>query len=119
MRRMNQGWRLIRIIYGAFFFALGLWALASVFGYGTPPDQPTKPAAEFIQALSNARFVDPLLALSFIAGGGLLLLNRTAPLGLLLLAPSVVVILFFHLVLSGQYVWGTFVAAYFLVLSWR
>lgn len=119
MRRMKQGWRLLRVIYGAFFLAVGISALASVFGYGNPPEQPTKPATEFMQALSNARFVDPLLALSFMGGGGLLLFNRTAPLGLLMLAPSVVVILFFHLVLSGQYFWGTFVAAYFLLLGWR
>ncbi len=116
---MKHGWRLLRVIYGAFFLATGLWMLVSLLGFGNPPEQPTKAAAEFMQALTNARFVDPLLALSFISGGGLLLLNRTAPLGLLILAPSVVVILFFHLVLSGQYFWGPFIAAYFLLLAWR
>jgi hypothetical protein len=40
-------------------------------------------------------------------------------LGLVLLAPSVAVILGFHLFLSGQYLWGPFVAAWFALLAWR
>ena len=119
MKVSERVWVVLRVIYGAFFMAMGLWALASAVGVAQAPEQPTRSAADFMQALADARFIDPLLGLSFVAGGGLLLLRRTAPLGLVLLAPSVVVILFFHLFLSGQYIWGTFVAAYFLLLAWR
>lgn len=119
MKVSERVWLVLRVIYGAFFAAMGVWALASSVGLATPPGQPTSTAGNFTQALTDSGFIDPLLGLSFLAGGGLLLFSRTVPLGLVLLAPSVVVILFFHLVLSGQYFWGPFVAAYFLLLVWR
>src|SRR3954468_19168754 len=68
------------------------------------PGQPTRPAADFMRALDEARFVTPLLAITFTVGGGSLLFARTAPLGLVLLAPPVAVILGFHLFLSGQFI---------------
>lgn len=119
MKTSMRIWLILRIIYGAFFVATGLGVLASILGFGSAPEQPTKAAADFMQALTHAQFIDPLLALSFVAGGGLMICNRTAPAGLVLLAPSVAVILFFHLVLSGQYFWGSFVAAYYVLLAWH
>jgi len=113
-------WAAARILYALFFLATGIWILISVStGALGAPVQPTREAAEFMQALANARFVDPLMAASFVAGGASLLFDRTAPLGIVLLAPSVAVILFFHLFLSGQYVWGPVVAGYLLLLAWR
>lgn len=112
-------WPALRIIFGLFFLLMGLWAVSSSFGLGSPPEQPTKAAADFTSALTNSGFMDPLMGVSFIVGGGALLLRRTVPLGLVVLAPSVAVILFFHLVLSRQYLWGPFVAAYFLALAWH
>ena len=112
-------WSVLRIIYGALFVTVGLWVFGAVLGIASPPSQPTMAAAAFMQALSEAHFIDPLLALSYLAGGGLLLFNRTAPAGLVILGPSVVVIFFFHLVLSGQYIWGASATAYFLLLCWH
>ncbi len=119
MKVLEHVWLVLRVIYGVFFAAMGTLALASSIGLATPPEQPTRAAGKLTTALTDTGFIDPLLGLSFLAGGGLLLFSRTAPLGLVLLAPSVVVILFFHLVLSGQYIWGPFVAAYFLLLVWH
>lgn len=120
IRIMRAAWSTARIIYGLFFLATGIWILVSITtGLLSEPVQPTPAAADFMRALDEARFVNPLLGLSFILGGGSLLFDRSTPLGLMLLAPSIVVILGFHLFLSGQFIWGTMVAAWFLALAWR
>jgi hypothetical protein len=72
-----------------------------------------------MQALSASGFMDPLLAIAFVAGGGALLSARAAPAGLVILAPAVTVILLFHLMLSGQWIVGLVVAALFLALAWH
>jgi hypothetical protein len=117
---VQRAWAAARIVYAIFFLATGIWILLAVTtGALSAPAQPTREAAEFMQSLTNARFVDPLLAGSYVAGGLCLLFNKTAPLGLVFLAPSVAVILFFHLFLSGEYFWGPAVAGYFLLIAWR
>jgi hypothetical protein len=113
-------WSVLRWLYGLFFLATGLWILVSVgTGMLSPPSQPTPRAAAFMEALSASGFMDPLLALSFILGGGALLARRTAPAGLAILAPAVAVILLFHLFLSGQWPVGLVVAGVFLALAWH
>jgi len=117
---MKAAWSILRIVYGLFFLATGVWILVSVTtGILKPPVQPTQAAADFMQALDAALFVNPVLGASFVFGGGCLIFGRSAPLGLILLAPSVVVILGFHLFLSGQAAVGLIVATCFLLLAWR
>jgi hypothetical protein len=117
---MRSMWTVGRVVYALFFLGTGVWVLLSVAtGLLTAPGQPTPAASAFMNALDDAGFVNPMLALSFIAGGGCLLFARTAPLGLVILAPSIAVILGFHLFLSGQYAWGLFVTACYLLLAWR
>jgi hypothetical protein len=109
----------VRSLFGLFFFSTGMWILVSVTtGLTRPPAQPTPGAAAFMDALSATGFMDPLLALSFILGGGFVIFDRSAPLGLVILAPAVLVILLFHLVLSQQILVGITVAGVFLVLAW-
>jgi hypothetical protein len=113
-------WIALRWLYGLFFLLTGLWIIVAVTtGLIGPPPQPNARAAAFMQALSASGFMDPLLGLSFIFGGGALLWRRTAPLGLVILAPSVAVILLFHLVLSGQVPVGLIVAGLLLALMWH
>jgi hypothetical protein len=113
-------WTAIRWIYGLFFLLTGIWiALSVTTDLTSPPDQPTSSAAAFMDALSASGFMDQVLAISFVGGGALLLFNRTAPAGLLILAPPVTVILLFHLMLSGQAVVGVVVAAVFVALAWH
>src|SRR4051794_27956383 len=117
---VKAGWSIARIVYGLFFLATGVWILVALTtGMLGAPVQPTRAAADFMRALDEARFVTPLLAITFTLGGGSLLFTRTAPLGLVLLAPPVAVILGFHLFLSGQFIWGPIVATYFLALAWH
>jgi hypothetical protein len=109
MEPMNRGTRMrryarvaVRSVYGLFFLLTGIWILLTLStGLTSPPPQPTPAATAFMEALSATGFIDPLLAVSFILGGGSLLVDRTTPLGLVILAPAVTVILLFHLVASG------------------
>lgn len=113
-------WIALRLLYGLFFLLTGIWIVISVTtAMVGPPPQPTPGAAAFMDALAASGFMDPLIAASFILGGGLLLSSRTAPAGLVVLAPAVSVILLFHLLLSGQAIVGILVAAIFLVLAWH
>jgi hypothetical protein len=93
MRPVEMAWTLLRWLYALFFFATGVAiALHVMFGIGGPPTPPTAADAAFQGALHRSGFIDPLLAVSFLGGGGALALRRTTPLGLVLLAPAVAVI---------------------------
>lgn len=114
-----MAWKILRAIFGGFFVIMGLAAIGSLFGLTAPPDQPTRAAQDFTDALTASGFMDPLLGASFVAGGAFLQVKRTVPLGLAVLAPSVAVILFFHLLLSGQFVWGAVVSGLYAALAWH
>ena len=114
--------RILRVACGIFFLAIGLAILGWLLtGVGSPPTQPNPAAQAFTDALSRSGFIDPLLAISYVMGGAALLRDRTAPLGLVVLAPSIAVITMFHLFLSGQWPIGLVVALVFgaLALAYR
>lgn len=106
-----------RCIYGLFFLVDGaLRVVGSIqdryIGY-------VQPAADaFNRAFWDTQFMNPLLGASFIAAGAALFFNRTAPLGVALLLPTMFVIFFFHLFLTGQVAWGTGHLLFTLFLSW-
>lgn len=120
MNLRERGWAALRIIYGLFFFATGVWIWLHVFtGRFPPPVQPTYQAAAFMSAFGATGFLEPLLGLSYLAGGGALMASRTAPLGFIILAPLVVVIFFFDVLLAGQVIWPIIVASWFAAIGWR
>jgi hypothetical protein len=73
----------------------------------------------FQRAFTESHFMDPLLAVACFLGGGALLVHRTTPLGIAMLAPVVVVIFLFHLLLTGNWIWGAFNLIWFTGLTWR
>ncbi|MEP7005167.1 MAG: hypothetical protein ABI810_04235 [Sphingomonas bacterium] len=93
-------------------------AVGTVMGWPSPC-QPTLVAQSFTDALDASRIINPLLAMTYITGGVALVFNRTAPLGTVLLAPAIGTIFFFHLVLTGQVIWGSANALCIAVLAWR
>jgi len=108
-----------RWIFGLFYFSTGIAiVLFTAFGIGKPPAQPNAVAEAFTQALTASRFMGPLLALVYIAGGGALLTARFAPLGVILLTPVVVTIFCFHLILTGSWIWGTLNLVWLAALAW-
>jgi hypothetical protein len=88
-------------------------------GRGASHQETASGAIAFQKALTESHFMDPLLAIACLFGGGALLNRRTAPLGIAMLAPVVVVIFLFHLVLTGNWVWGTLNLVWFTGLTWR
>jgi len=110
----------LRWLFGLFYFGTGVAIFLYVaFGIGAPPPQPTPQAAAFTAALSQSHIIDPLLSLAYLVGGAALLFRRTAPLGVLVLAPVVLVIFCFHLALSGQWIWGSVNLGVLLLLAWQ
>ena len=107
-----------RWIFGLFYLATGVWVAIATATRQGGPKQPTPRAAAFTDALTATGFMDPLLAVAYLLGGAALLSRRTAPAGIVILAPTVIVIFFFHWCLSGQYIWGTINMAWLGVLAW-
>jgi len=83
-----------RILLGLVFVVFGLNAFLQ-FMHGTLPPGP---AAQFSDIMMQSHY-SYAVAVFQIAGGALLLIGRYIPLGLVLLGPVIVNILFFHLFL--------------------
>jgi hypothetical protein len=106
----------VRWIAGVFYAFIGANGLLHL----TPMPAGTTPAGiAFFAALTASGFMLPLLALSFLVGGLLLLLDRTVPLGLVVLAPPIVVIPLYNWLLEAQpFTSGPIVVAIELFLAW-
>lgn len=86
----------VRILLGLLFFVQGLNGFL-----GFMPAPPMPPAAqEFMGALAATGYFFPLLKITELTAGTLLLINRWVPLGALLLAPIAVNIFAFHVFLA-------------------
>lgn len=81
------------------------------------PEEPPH-AKALTSAFTASGLVDPIIAAVCLVGGVLLLIRRTAPLGIVVLAPLVTGIFLFHLLLSGGWIWGTAHFALLLLLAW-
>lgn len=119
------GWRAVRWLYAAFYIASGVCIAATVLGIAPPPDIASSPeSAAFQQALTRTGFIMPLLSIICIAAGIALLFHRSAPLGIVLLAPAIVVIFLTNLLLTDSLigaglVWGGLHAGILAALAWH
>ncbi len=112
-------WRAARWLYGGYFLFVAVM-VARMLWFGAPGiHEPTPAAKAFSDAMNATGFFNPLLMVDYALGGGALLFRRTAPLGLALLAPPVVVIFLFHLRLPGNVAWGGGWALDWVLLAWR
>jgi putative oxidoreductase len=98
-----------RILLGFMFVVAGLNAF---FNFLTGP-MPTGLAGEFVDALLKSHYFAVVGAVQLI-GGALLLVNRYVPLALTLIAPVIVNILLFHLLLNHV----GLVTAFVLAILW-
>ena len=112
-------WRIARWLYGGYFIYTAVVIGRTLWIGGKGVQQPTPEAKAFYEALHATGFLYPLMGITFGVGGLALILHRTAPLGLVLLAPSVGVIFLFHLMLTGSVVWGTEWALGLVLLAWH
>lgn len=86
----------LHILLGLAFVAFGL---NKFLNFMAPPELPPAGGA-FMGAMAETGYMFPLIALTEIIAGALILSRRFAPLGLVLLAPVSVNIVLFHLVLA-------------------
>ena len=110
---MNLAMTLLRILFGGWF---AFWGIAPLFGVAPPPT--TQPDALALLEANRGTFSMTLAHASFIIGGILTLIPRTAPLGLAVLAPTVAWIFLFHMTLTASYAWANFWLASFVILLW-
>ena len=85
-----------RIVLGLIFFVFGL----NYFGKFLPLPELSEPAGAFMGALAASGYMFPLVKITEIVGGLMLLVGMYVPLALILLAPIVVNIFLFHLFLD-------------------
>jgi hypothetical protein len=112
-------WRAARWLYGAYFLLVAVM-VARMLWFGAPGvHEPTPASQAFNDAMNATGFFNPLLMVDYALGGGALLFRRTAPLGLAILAPPVVVIFLFHLCLTGNIAWGGGWALGWALMAWR
>lgn len=98
-----------RILLGLGFLVFGLNGFLHFIPNGP---MPTGPGGQFIGALIQSHYV--LFVAAFqVVGGVLLLINRYVPLGLALLAPVIVNIFLFHLLMVRS---GLLVAIFIIIL---
>ncbi|HEY0436386.1 MAG TPA: hypothetical protein VGC92_07095 [Phenylobacterium sp.] len=120
MRWTDWAWTGLRWLFAFFFFSTGVAIVAkTVFGIGGYIHQPTAAAQALDTALHQSGFMDPLLGASYLVGGAAMAWRRTAPLGIVLLGPAVVVIFFFDTFLARLPIPGVLTLAVWGVLALR
>ena len=85
-----------RFLFGTIFFVFGLNGFLGFLPQPTPPEA----AGAFLGALAATGYMFPLIKLTEVLAGLLLLTNRFVPLALVVLAPVVVNIFAYHAVLD-------------------
>ena len=90
---MSKAVVLARVLLALPFLVFGL---NHFFEFMKPP-QPSVEAGVFLQTLTDARYLWPLVKITEIACGAMILLGQWLPLGLVLLAPITVNIVGYHL----------------------
>lgn len=116
---MKRAFSIVRVAGAAYFLLVGILVLLFEAGLVDLPSPESEPrATAFLKAMTDTGFVNALLSVSFIAAALLLFRNRTAPLGIAILAPSVIGIFLFHVMLSGRLLWGSVWPVWLLALAW-
>lgn len=113
-------WRVLRYLFAAYYLLVGVYLALSLVGIIPPPHPRVSGAsAAFQAALGKTGFMFPLLAFTYVMSGCALLSCRTAPLGLVLLAPIAVIIFFTDTLLDTAWFFGTLNALVLAALAWH
>jgi len=93
----------VRLIFALWYFGVG------VVGFITNDavKDAAKASTSLERAMAESLFMNPLLCLACLVGGGAMLFRRTTPLGIAILAPLVIIIFCFHMVITKSYLWGS------------
>ena len=105
---------IVRTLLGALFVVSGANKL---FPFMAMPAMPG-PATSLLGALAATGYFLPLLGLTEVVGGLLLIASRYVPLALVVLAPIVVNIAFFHVVLAPDLASVVMIVGAQIYLAW-
>jgi hypothetical protein len=111
----NYLWLAARLIFAAWYFGVGV--LGFILNDRTKDIAQATTGLE--RAMAESGFLNPLLCLCCTVGGAALFLKRSSPLGLVILAPLVIIIFCFHMMITKDYWWGALNLALLLALIWR
>lgn len=110
----------LRWIYALLFLFIGGRSLLVIAGLLPSSEYPGSPEAiAFAESIFAKGFISPLMSFTFFISGILILIKRTAPLGLVLLAPFIVAILLTHLMFEPNPVVGVLIALLWCLFAWR
>ena len=113
-------WRILRYVFAAYYLYVGVYLALSLTGVLPPLHLKLSSAsASFQHALAETGFVRSVLAATYVVSAGALCFDRTAPLGVVLLAPSMVIIFLTDTLLDTAWVWGTLHSAILAALAWH
>ena len=94
---MKHATTISRIILGLIFFVFGLNGFFPFIPMGTMPPE----VNAFMGAMAATGYFIPVLALTQVTSGALLILNFYVPIALILLAPVIFQIVLFHIFLES------------------
>ncbi len=89
----------VRLIFALWYFGVGVIGLVT---NDSVKDAATA-STPLEKAMAESLFLNPLLCLACLVGGGAMLLRRTTPFGIVILAPLVIIIFCFHMVVTKSY----------------
>ena len=113
-------WRGLRYLYAAYYLYFGIRLTLALIGVlSLPRPKISTASAAFQDALARTGFVLPALAFTYISSACAMLFHRTAPLGVVILAPVIVAISLTDIILDTAWFWGTLHAAILAALAWH
>ena len=116
MKRVAE--TIFRGVFGLFYLAIGLyWIYLVSKGQGGFPGFNEAEKA-LTSAMNNASFFQPAVIFSCVAGGALTLFYRTAPAGIIVLTPLIVMIFLYHAYLTQAYIHSSAQLLWLLALYW-
>lgn len=109
-----------RCIFGLFYAAIGALGTYGMLAdpNGEWPNAYNDAEKALTSALTAAGFFVPTVSLTSLVGGLATVYRRTAPLGLLILTPLIVMIFLYHAFLTGAYLHAGVQVIYLAVLYW-
>ena len=108
-------WLAARLIFAAWYFGVGILGFIT----NDRAKDIAQAATDLERTMAETGFLNPLLCLCCTVGGAALFWRRSIPLGLVVLAPLVVIIFCFHIFITKAYWWGTLNLGLLLALIWH
>jgi nicotinamide riboside transporter PnuC len=117
-RAVQKGLIILRWIYAIFFFLIGARSMLVLAGLLPASEYPGSPESKaFSESVFETGFISIIMSVTFFVAGILMVIKRTTPLGLVLIAPFIVAILFTHLLFEPNPIVGILVTTLWLLLA--